>query len=84
MPPPTQFGGSPAWESKFDPRVCTPWRAMHHAIDLLFGAQSLPGLWGYDANGDPVITPDELVCLGRKPLSSNIVAEVMQGLLRHI
>ena len=31
----------PAWEFKFDPRVYTPWRAVHHAIDLVFCARSL-------------------------------------------
>jgi len=53
-------------------------RAMHHTIDSLFGAQSLPGLWGCDANGDLVIPPDELVCPGCKSPSSNIVAGVIR------
>ncbi len=30
----------------------------------------------YDANGDLVILPDELVCLGRKPLPSSIVSDL--------
>ncbi len=30
----------------------------------------------YDANGDLVIPPDELVCLGRKPLPSGIVSDL--------
>ena len=37
----------------------------------------------YDANGDLDIPQDELVCLGRKPLSSDIVVDAMQGLSCH-
>jgi len=36
----------------------------------------------YDAN-DLAIPPEELVCRGRKPLSSDIVVDVVQGLSRH-
>ena len=37
----------------------------------------------YDANGDLVIPPEELVCLGRKLLSSDIMVDVTQGMSHH-
>ena len=40
-PQPLRSSNLPAWESKFDPRACTSGLVMHHAIDLLFGTQSL-------------------------------------------
>jgi hypothetical protein len=38
----------------------------------------------YDANGDLVIPPDELVCLGRKPLPSSIVSDLANHYWCHL
>ena len=61
----------------------------HHGgqcITRLTCCSVLSRFWysGYDANGDPVIPQDELVCLGRRLLSSNIMAAVMQGLTPYV